>query len=450
MKKVLKMIGILLVALPLFLTNDMTIKVEAAEESATVYLHKRIFRDLRWEKVQAETVAGWQYDNDGQLIEDDQKTIEDEVLTDNSVPLNGAIFKVYDFTAEYQKALSEGQSPTDFATAFMDRTYALEQIAATDKVAWTNSSNQGRLPEDPTAFVTERMTVPTNDGALQVQDGIVRLDFPKQQEGQDAAYLILETGLTDADELNVDLTQKSVPLMLTFPVADAAELDVIHLYPKNVGYVRDPYFYKLDATEKEPIAGVKFVLYREEEGKRLYLDQSATTDMRNKWVEAATADPLADERITVFVSDESGLVDTGERFLAAGTYYFEEVQAVEGYQITEDVKRIEVVVPPTWDTLVTVNGQSMAERGDGKVPQEAADAKQPRIYNTKISEEPVDPKNPVEPTPTRTNLPTTQGTATKSLPKTGEKRSFTLLWGILLIAAAAVLRQFRKIRVGRE
>ena len=49
-----------------------------------------------------------------------------------------------------------------------------------------------------------------------------------------------------------------------------------------------------------------------------------------------------------FVSDKDGLVNTGERFLSAGTYYFEELQSVPGYELDEKSRAIKIEIPDSW------------------------------------------------------------------------------------------------------
>lgn len=449
MKKLLKVLLTTALLLPLLAAvlpnSSQAVAVETDDAQVDVYLHKRIFRDLRWTQGQVESVDNWEYDNGGLLIEEDQKTLDQDLLTDDSKPLNGAIFKVYDFSAEYLAALQAGQTPEEFSQAYMDRSFVLEQIEATGKTALTNPEPD---VADPGAFVTRRQTLTDAAGNEEVYDGIAKLSLPRYQEGQDGAYLIIETGLTDATELNIDLEKKSAPMMVTFPVfAEETELTQIHLYPKNVGYSRDPYFYKLDEVTKEagPIEGAKFVLYREVNGEKLYLDQSSSSDLRNQWV-TTSGDPLADARITVFVSDETGLVTTNGRFLAAGTYYFEEVQAAEGYQIRAAEKRIEVVVPEDWDTEVTVNGQTMAEQVDGKVPQLAIESKTPRVYNQTVTpqENPQRPTLPDTKGETPTDSPASQVKDRTTLPQTGEQASSLYLLGLGLVAVSLVLWKKRK------
>lgn len=247
----------------------------------------------------------------------------------------------------------------------------------------------------------------------------------------------------------------------------------IHIYPKNVGYVRDPYFFKFgklsDGTDQGPLAGAKFAIYREENNKKLYLDMSDTNDLKNKWVE--TDDPLNDKRVNIFTSDKDGLVNTGERFLPSGTFYFEELSTVDDYVIGNAEKRIKIEIPESWYDEdgnylpVLINGQPMLENPDGEVPEQAMKEKTPRVYNTK--EEPEDSSSTTEPsttepsttTPTTTTTTTTRGrlpatigslvdtvvsTVRRSLPKTGEEKAAFSLFGVAVVGGAIYLWNRKK------
>lgn len=456
--KILRSIILVLLLVPVFLSLPTVVQGEEQNEVVEVYLHKRLFRDWQWRETQPDAVNQWHYDNQGTQLTDMQQTLTDELLSDPSLPLNGAIFKVYDFTPEYQKALAAGQTPVTFAQDFADRTYALEQIQALHKVPLTNPEATGST-EAATSFITARTGVPDESGTPQPHDGIIHLQLAPTQAGLASAYLILETGL--ATTVSVDLTQKAFPLMLTFPLAVETEGQALHLYPKNVSYLRSPYFYKVDAQLKAqaPLTGAKFVLYRQTADKKEYLAEETTTTGENTWVTKMAASPLSDARLAVFASDQTGLVDTDSHFLPAGTYYFEEVQAPTGYQLSAASKEIPVVIPPTWDTLVTVNGQVMAERIAGEIPLRAQESKTPQVINSKtappikpdttllpITPLPPTPSTPVtSPTPvtaTPVSLPDTKGQS-PLLPRTGSTKTGFWLIGLSLIITAIALWKHR-------
>src|SRR5699024_10696442 len=266
-------------------------EVEATAESEDeIVLHKRIFRDLRWYKQQA--VEDWNYQNTGSLLE------EEDLVSD---PFNGAIYRIFD--ADKLVAEDLAADPTLEAQDIVDKYAAMEGTAILEMAA------EKDLPE---------ITSETGDWVSQTDaefgDGIVRVTLPAiSEEGTYKNYLMVETGVTDADEMNVDMKKYSRPLLVMLPVSVSDEvLNQIHIYPKNVGYVRDPYCYKHGQDEEGsdlgPIAGAKFALYRlDDAGEKWYLDMSPTTDLRNKWVQSE--DPLNDDRVNIFTSDENGLVD---------------------------------------------------------------------------------------------------------------------------------------------
>ena len=79
--------------------------------------------------------------------------------------------------------------------------------------------------------------------------------------------------------------------------------------------------------------------------------------------------------------------------MPSGTYYFEELKGVEGYEMDEASKRIEVIIPEFWvdakgqPQYVVVNGQEMAELESGKVPVSAYESATPRVYNETVKKQ---------------------------------------------------------------
>ena len=116
-------------------------------------------------------------------------------------------------------------------------------------------------------------------------------------------------------------------------------------------------------------------------------------DLKNQWIKPADNDPLNDKNVSKFISDKEGLVTTGQRFLPSGTYYFEELKGVKGYEMDEASKRIEVIIPEFWvdakgqPQYVVVNGQEMAELESGKVPVSAYESATPRVYNETVKKQ---------------------------------------------------------------
>lgn len=412
-----------------------SVRAETSEQIEIV-LHKRIYRDVR-------APEDHFYENDGLTIKEDSKNPDDLALIEKTVGLNGANFEVFDATKLYDQT---NLTPEKFVASFskMSRKEA-KKIAHEE-----NLQHIGKITTQ-------------TDSKLQ-KEGIARIQLPSQKG---KAYLFIETKLNENKQLNVDLDKKAAPLMVLLPQYHPINQEVlkeIHLYPKNVGYVRDPYFFKYgknsasDLTEGKPVTGAKFVIFQYDKNKqKIYLDMSPVHDLQNSWV--TSSDPLNDTRVDKFISDQDGLVNTGERFLPSGTYYFEEVQAASGYRIDAAAKKVKVEIPEAWYDddgnfqPVKVNGQEMDELISGKVPESAYQKKEPRVYNyqTKTSV-------PQDPRPNG-RLPQTLGTMVPAdlvktlrqrLPQTNEGKSLLFVFGLVLIfAVISVWRKFIIHKIGR-
>lgn len=463
MKKIITSILALLMLLPLLMALNIGEEkvVEAADnpDEVTIYLHKRIFRDLRWKN--NKELEDWEYQNDGLQIVGEQLTEQDNILLENSLPLNGAMFDVYDATPWYKDVQEKGQLPNGTkVTSTKDFVDYIATLARKEAIKMANESKLTKVYDQAT--VSKKTEMP--DG--RTLEGIATFPGLAVKDGnQEKAYLILETGITEKKNLNVDMEKLGRPILVTLPViVNGENLSQIHLYPKNVGYVRDPYFFKFgkeaDGSDLGPVAGAKFAIYRIENGKKLYLDMSDVNDLKNKWVESE--DPLYDDRVNIFESDKDGLVNTGARFLPSGTFYFEELESAPGFVIGNDEKRIKIEVPESWYDEdgkylpVLIDGQPMLENPDGEVPQKAMEEKTPRVYNTRetttnSSTTPPTEEGTVTPTPqtpsTRGRLPQTLGqlidtvatTARLMLPKTNEGKAAFSLLGIIVAGGAVFL-----------
>lgn len=419
MKKIKGLVLTLLLLLPLFSAFGLATQANAQSEEVELIIHKRILRDVYREDFN-------KFQNNG--MEADEKL---DVIS-KATSLNGANFAVYDITNYYE---TKKQGPE----AFMEEISKLTRTEIRELIA---DENLQEVPGSPIKTQTD------NDHGK----GIARISVPRQNDGRFAVYLLFETGIDDTVEFNIDIEKMSVPLVVILPImnpdAPAEELEHIHIYPKNIGYLRDPYFFKYGKQDSEaegigdPLQGVEFALYREtEDGRKLYLDLSEASDLQNTWVEST--DPINDERISKFTSDADGLVTMGGRLLASGTYYFEELKSVEGYEISEENKRIEVIVPDSWEDengnplYVTVNGQRMLETLDGTVPDGAYETLEPRVYNYRTPEDPpITPETPETPSEVPPKKPL--------LPVTGEAKSFISLIGLLLVGIVTVIWYRRK------
>lgn len=421
MKKLWTILLTGLLLTPLFLGIGSATKIVSAQETDVEFiLHKRIYRDVR---NPGEDII----DNGGLQIDGSEITEDDQKYLDASFPLDGAMFDVYDATEDF------------YAQGIGDiEAYVTKFAEMTQRQGLKEANENDRIEK-----IREIQTGPDEQGNL--GNGIARITLPSKNDGRYAAYLFIETGLADSTEINVDLENKAQPIMVVLPIIDpmgSDELTEIHIYPKNVGYVRDPYFFKYgvdtDNTER-PLAGAKFAFYQKNEnGDRLYLDINPATDLRNNWI--AVDDPAQSGEISIFESDENGLVTTGQHFFPSGTYYFEEIETAPGFVIDEAAREIKVEIPASWRNdegefqYVMVNGQPMEELISGMVPEGVTS---PRVLNHREdAEPPVSPTQPGDP-----GQPSKPGF---KLPQTGEAKSFISLIGILILGVVAYFWYRRK------
>lgn len=435
LKRLLLGLAAVAFALPL-LGNNHRAQAATVDETATrqIILHKRVYRDIR-------APDGPNYQNDGLLIDENDPLGTDVDLMENSEPLNDVTFEVYDASELYAQALAEGKTRKEFVDEYSN-------MSRKDALAWARE-NLTRVGSDITT---------ATDAVL--GDGIASITVNRYANGGDAAYLFIESRVDEDTLQNIDIEAKSAPLMIPLPVSvDGEELTDIHLYPKNVGYVRDPYFFKYGITaagENIRLQGAVFALFRyDEEGNKLYLSLDKESDLKNEWIN--TDEPLTHPTVNLFVSDENGLVDSGPRFFPAGTYYFEELQPAAGYL---DVLKnydmtdltgglVKVVIPDTWDEMVTVAGQDMSETESGIVTQEAIASGFPRVYNIQstsggtTTETPGGGGSTTTGTGSSSNNPGKQGW----LPALGGSHSWLLVvLGFLLMIATWQVTRRRELR----
>ncbi len=98
---------------------------------------------------------------------------------------------------------------------------------------------------------------------------------------------------------------------------------------------------KEEQLKRKTIRRCCFCSISDDRRGKYYLDMAPANDLKNQWIKPADNDPLNDKNVSKFISDKEGLVTTGQRFLPSGTYYFEELKGVEGYEMDEASKRIE-------------------------------------------------------------------------------------------------------------
>lgn len=280
--------------------------------------------------------------------------------------------------------------------------------------------------------------------------------------GTNNAYLIVQDSAVKG--------QTIVPLAFSLPLQneDGSLKNTIELYTKPITLTNRAYFYKYSSgDDQKPLKGAQFVLAKSEAGQTKYLN--ATEDDF-----ITSADPSSDKQIKKFVSAENGLV-LCDIFLAQGSYFFSEVKAPSGYEITSEAKKVEVEVHA--DMQITVKGQKLAELVGGLVPSSFTEA--PKVLNDKksLKDEPTTPQKPTdqngkgeEDTPNKENMPnrsdkeatageklsshkttTAKGNGGGMLAQLGENKSLISILGIMLVSFAAIaLFKQRKERSERK
>lgn len=351
-----------------------------AADEAEVVLHKIIFPEN-------ETIPS--IDNEG-------KEVNVDTLMGGR-PLAGVTFSLYDVTDYYYSLASEADH-----TSLVDVQNQIIQSLQTEGVTELGT------------FVDEATTD---------KEGLARFRISKKtQNGKESVYLFVENA---APEIVKHYAQ---PIVLMVPTIQSE----IHLYPKNIEYVRDPYFFKhgMDETGKDlgALAGAEFRLYKIVEDTKYYLHEDKY-DNGNTWIKEG------EKGITTLISDEKGMVSTGDHHLPAGTYYFEEIKAPTGFQITEAARKIELIIPIDLKAQPTITI-------DGKL----VSMNNAKIYNQKSPEV----GKPSEPTsPNRSSngtLPHTSANSSKKsfLPSTGDQTNDILIVIGLVIICCSVLIYQRK------
>ncbi|MDU5509039.1 pilin N-terminal domain-containing protein [Enterococcus gilvus] len=384
----------------------------APQDEVTIVLHKRALRE-------ADMEAFDPHQNDGNKAEDAA------AIYTKTTPLEGAIFDVYDVTQLYiESELGEND--------FLDR---INDMSCQQAIAYLKKRQMEPI-------VKQHAAAGKTDA-----EGVTQFTLPSynQQLKKDAAYVIVETGVDPTAGVTVDLSRArpfAVVLPLKDPITHGA-MATIHLYPKNLSYLRNPYFYKLgkkqDTTEVA-LAGAVFGLYRyNDRGEKEYLHKDPTAELKNKWL--VLENPSTELDIARFVSDKEGLVEMPQHYLPAGTYYFDELQGVAGYAVSKEARAIEVIIPDTSRDdagklqPITVNGYRMEEDDNGTITAAAKEKKEPRVYNDQRSKLP----------DTLDETPDGKEKLRRLLPKTGEAAApYLMIAGAILLVGSLLIRQRRK------
>lgn len=330
---------------------------DAAE--AQIHLHKRLFVNQE---------APSQINQGGAL--------GDTELLKDSYGVNGSTFAIYeigDYLRDHvmvDKQLSFDQAKDFIADEANVLRSELEILATTGHV--DEATIQARYPK--IHFVQTKTTAKgsftDNTGNSVTEDGLLSITLPTDQQ---QVYLIVE--LDSGNRLPVDQVGLSNYLVLDSRLFGVT---ATHVYTKNKAYVREPYFIKMskenDGSTK-PLAGASFILSKNEQGEKFYL--RATAGSVSDWLseKEIKESPLKDERVKKMISDQDGIVRPNLG-LKSGSYLFEEVATVEGYEISEQARHISVEIPQDQRQLILINGTEA-----GTLSQKD---KLPIVYNQRV------------------------------------------------------------------
>lgn len=340
-----RQIELLFFIIVIFISCFVIAKPARATEEITLRLHKRIFPDIE-NKVT--------YDLN---IADEKKAFLSQTL-----PQNGANFVIYDLS----QPLDQNQKP--------------KKIVLAD---WKDATRRDVFEAAKKYKVVGK--VQTSYDKATKQAGVATAKLARQQT-KNPLYLILEVKAEPNSEINGVQEQSAVPTVFDPQKNPENKVD---LYLETVYYSRHPYFFnygKMRGSGEMPLAGVEYVLYKlNDEAKRLYLEENEGSDTWYSWT--FSEQPKNDTRLERFISNEEGLITTNHRNLPPGTYYFQEVKAVPGFDKNEQLSDVEVFIPNTWTDLkgnffpATVNGKGICEMRDGKVPEIVLQRATPKVLH---------------------------------------------------------------------
>ncbi|WP_056969791.1 pilin N-terminal domain-containing protein [Lacticaseibacillus thailandensis] len=320
----------------------------AAETTTTVTIHKRLYHS----RDELPSIA-----NQGTELATDHAALA------NSVGLNGVRMTVYDAT-EYLRDFDGG----------LDR---FVQVYGNGDMTATAMADVAAKQELPVA--ADVTTATSSSG----ERGVASFPVARVRDGQPTAYFIVEDADT-AGAANVDVT--SLPGMLVVPNMYSTSTAALHIYPKNVAYQRDPYFFKIgrqaNGTESR-LTGAAFVVRRQQAGSWQYLAAEQDNLQELQWV--TSTQPQTDAKLRRFTSGDHGLLTTGEIMFPAGDYQWVEVTAPDGYQLLE--QPVAMTVPTstyhadgTYNPVV-INGQAVTETSSGSLTAAIIQRGRPYVYN---------------------------------------------------------------------
>lgn len=331
-----------------------TQSTNAAESQ--VHLHKRLFVNQE---------APSQINQSGELGNAD--------LLKDSYGVNGSTFAIFEVSDYLNSFLN---TPLDQAKEFIaDEVNVLrnelEVLATPNHAEFATIQSRYQGIKFIQTKETAKGSFTDSIGNNVTEDGLLSVSL---ETGNKQIYLIVE--LDSGDSLPVDHDGLSSYLVLD---SELFASGATHVYTKNRAYIREPYFVKMakehDGSTK-PLAGASFVLSKNEKGEKFYL--RTTAGSVSDWLSEkdVTDSPLKDERVKKMVSDQDGIVrpDLG---LKSGTYQFEEVATVDGYEISDQARKISVEIPQDQRQLILINGVEV-----GALSQKD---KLPVVYNNRVT-----------------------------------------------------------------
>lgn len=249
--------------------------------------------------------------------------------------------------------------------------------------------------------------------------------------GPDRVYLAVQTDWSCEPQGALGTYEQSMPIVFSM----STQTNELTLETKPVRIQRSVYFYKYAAKIGVPLQGAVFALHR--------LDQQYLTQ-NGGW--QRTTKPLDNQNVLKVVSDAQGLVLLKDVPLPSGRYVFEELKAPDGYQITQQSRQINVVIPQSYADAVTVNGVMLHPLIANHVQNAVVGSKALRVYNavvpmtpnkTEVPETLPETGSPVEP-----GMPPETGTPTQTnqmLPQTGNVKLRLGLLGVALMGVTLLV-----------
>ncbi|AQP53748.1 hypothetical protein CBF34_08515 [Vagococcus penaei] len=208
-------------------------------------------------------------------------------------------------------------------------------------------------------------------------------------------YLVVQTRLGELYETNQSSYERALPFLLKTPAEDWQEM--LTRVPKFREYEQVPYFYKFGKIEpssesvnllEKPLAKAEFVLYRtKEQGQKEYLKATVANNHAVEWVQSDQ--PLTDSSVGKLQSDDTGLVSLRHVKLPPGEYVIQEVQAPNGYQMTQDSQQIMLIIPQEAIRdlpKILVGGYTLADLPKYVTDLAVYTRQMPRLYNLATQE----------------------------------------------------------------